>query len=472
MASKKEVLTVAKLEELGRISEICDRRVIIKLGALISTRKGKKPKVLSEMKITDDYVPYVNIDLMTGGNKSQIQYANKKENTVICNPNDILMVWDGARSGYIGIGSSGIVGSTLSKISIPMINNKYLYYFLKSKYDYLNKNTRGTGIPHVNPEILGDIDFPLYSLEEQKRISEKVERFVNKIEEAKKLIEEAKETFELRRAAILDKAFLGEYTSNLHFNYSKVVINKSKSSIKDDGKAEEFKKQLGTLIPGHWEMHSLTDILEQEREICYGIVQTGEATENGVPTIRAGDLKEEVVDVKNLKKVDPDIENKYPRSRLKGNEVLISIRGSIGYIGFTTEKMVGLNVSREVAIIPINETVCKEYLKYYLQSPLIQGFFKKIKKGVAQSGINLNQLRALTVAIPSLDEQKYIVKKIDFLFEKENGALKELKKIESLIQKLDESILFYAFQGKLGTNEPSEETSIELLKEILQEQVK
>ena len=37
-------------------------------------------------------------------------------------------------------------------------------------------------------------------------------RLLDKINQAKQLIEEAKETFELRRAAILDKAFRGELT--------------------------------------------------------------------------------------------------------------------------------------------------------------------------------------------------------------------------------------------------------------------
>ncbi|MGM0747153.1 MAG: restriction endonuclease subunit S [Bacillota bacterium] len=348
--------------------------------------------------------------------------------------------------------------------------NKFLYLYIQTYIEKLKEAAKGI-IPGISRDDILNAPFPLLPLNEQKRIAEKVERLLSKIDEAKQLIEEAKGTFELRRAAILDKAFRGEYTSGLHYNKSELTINKSKGSVKDDGKTEEFKNNLINFVPEHWEIHCLTDILEEEREICYGIVQTGEDTENGVPTVRAGDLKEEEINLGMLKRVAPDIEEKYPRSKLKGSEVLISIRGSVGYIGTTTDKMIGLNISREVAIIPVNETVYQRYLKYYLQSPLIQSFFRKIIKGVAQRGINLNQLRVLPVAIPSLDEQKYIVEKIDFLLETEQQAINNLK-IESLISNLEKSILSKAFRGELGTNDPSEENAIELLKEVLQEQVK
>jgi hypothetical protein len=45
-------------------------------------------------------------------------------------------------------------------------------------------------------------------------------------------------------------------------------------------------------------------------------------------------------------------------------------------------------------------------------------------------------------------------------------------KVTSKLEVLEPSILSKAFQGELGTNDLSEESAIEILKELLQEQVK
>jgi len=60
-----------------------------------------------------------------------------------CSRENVLIVWDGARSGLTGRGVSGYIGSMLSKIWSEIIDNGYLYYFLCSQYNYINTNTKG-----------------------------------------------------------------------------------------------------------------------------------------------------------------------------------------------------------------------------------------------------------------------------------------------------------------------------------------
>lgn len=87
-----------------------------------------------------------------------------------------------------------------------------MYLGLPQVLQYANENSNGINLPRVSPKAMDNMHFPLPPLSEQKRIADKVELLLSKIEEAKHLIEEAKETFDLRRAAILDKAFRGELT--------------------------------------------------------------------------------------------------------------------------------------------------------------------------------------------------------------------------------------------------------------------
>jgi len=50
------------------------------------------------------------------------------------------------------------------------------------KYDYINKNLRGIGIPHVDPNVFWKIDYPLAPLSEQQRIVAKLEELLSRLD--------------------------------------------------------------------------------------------------------------------------------------------------------------------------------------------------------------------------------------------------------------------------------------------------
>lgn len=59
-----------------------------------------------------------------------------------------------------------------------------------------------------------------------------------------------------------------------------------------------------------------------------------------------------------------------------------------------------------------------KYLFYYLQSPLFISYVNSIMSGVAYPAINDKKLYNSLIALPPLNEQKKIVKKIEKLIEK------------------------------------------------------
>lgn len=82
--------------------------------------------------------------------------------------------------------------------------------------------------------------------------------------------------------------------------------------------------------------------------------------------------------------------------------------------------------------------------------------------------INQKELSALTVNLPSRpDEQQEIVHILDSLFSKEQQAKAAAEAVLEKIDLLKKSILARAFRGELGTNDPNEESAVELLKSIL-----
>lgn len=84
--------------------------------------------------------------------------------------------------------------------------------------------------------------------------------------------------------------------------------------------------------------------------------------------------------------------------------------------------------------------------------------------------INQKELSALTVHLPTNDrEQEEIARILDELFDKEQQTKEAAEIVLDQIELMKKSILARAFRGELGTNDPSEESAVELIKQIKQD---
>lgn len=179
----------------------------IPLKEIITIQKGKKPQNLGD-KDSNRTIPYINIAAFETGYIAQ--YAPSDQNIPLCKKTDTLLVWDGARAGLSGTGAEGYIGSTIARIESDFTYPKYLYTFISSQYSYINSRAKGTGIPHVDPVVLGDIVFPLPPLNEQERIIEKVDGLFSELDNGIEELETAQKKLELYRQSLLKSAVEGE----------------------------------------------------------------------------------------------------------------------------------------------------------------------------------------------------------------------------------------------------------------------
>ena len=110
-----------------------------------------------------------------------------------------------------------------------------------------------------------------------------------------------------------------------------------------------------------------------------------------------------------------------------------------------------------------------KYLYYYLQNPIFTQIFKEKTTGII-GGVSVNTLKNLLFAMPPLAEQERIVAEI----EKFEPLIAEYDKLEQQATKLDgeiydklkKSILQYAIQGKLVSQDSNDEPAAVLLERI------
>ncbi len=186
---------------------------IVKVGEFVNSVKGKKPKRISKEKTKECGIPYVNIKAFE---KNIIDEYTDGVGCVLCDDGDFLMVWDGSRSGYVGKGIKGALGSTLVKLDFPNIENNYAYYFLQSKFLDINTRAKGVGIPHVDPNILWNYDLLIPPKLTQRAIVSKIEELFSEIEKGIESLFTAQQQLKTYRQSVLKWAFEGKLTNSLN----------------------------------------------------------------------------------------------------------------------------------------------------------------------------------------------------------------------------------------------------------------
>ena len=201
----------------------------------------------------------------------------------------------------------------------------YLQHMLRDALVSMERHLHGATMKHVNRKEFLATPIPLPSISEQKRIAA--------------ILDKADELRAKRREAIaeLDKLVQATFLDM----FGDPVTN-----------------------PKGWPKVSLETLVEPGDKINYGVVQPGDTHREGTPLVRVGDFGDGILSVHQIKLIDPNIESKYSRSRLKGTEILLSCVGSIGVACKVYPEHRGFNIARAVARIPVRKGVeCKGILQ-------------------------------------------------------------------------------------------------------------
>ena len=162
---------------------------------------------------------------------------------------------------------------------------------------------------------------------------------------------------------------------------------------------------------GRWHEANLEGI--SIKNISYGIVQTGEYIDDGVPCIRVVDLTKAKINKKTLIKASDEISNSYRKTILEEGELMIALRGEIGLTQLVFEELVGCNLTRGVARVSPNKNLYDtRFLCAFLNSAKVRQEFDRRKNGSALKEIPISELKKFPVLFPELKEQQKIA---DFL---------------------------------------------------------
>lgn len=335
----------------------------------------------------------------------------------------------------------GQIASTGFDVLRPIaVESRWLFAAVRTA-DFVQAMTdlvQGALYPAVRPRDIRSYEITLPPLAEQNRIADKLDTMLTRLDAARERLDSVPALLKRFRQSVLASATSGELT--------------------EDWRGGEERK---------WQETPLVEICEKDRVITYGVIKLGGEIPNGVPCLRTSNVRWLNVDASGLKRIDKDLSDSYARTILRGGEVLVNVRGTLGGVASVDRGMIGWNVSREIAVIPIcYKQANARFIALYVASDKSQEWLASVQKGVAYTGINIEDLRTLPVALPPLDEQAEIVRRTESLFAFADKVQTQYEAARARVEKLTSALLAKAFRGELVLQDPSDEPAEKLLERI------
>lgn len=167
-------------------------------------------------------------------------------------------------------------------------------------------------------------------------------------------------------------------------------------------------------------------------------------------------------------------EDEIPNYLLKKNDILFARTGGTVGKSYLVKDVPNESIYAGYLIrTRYSESLCPEYMKYFMESSL---YWTQLKNGTiatAQPNCNGKTLSKMVLPLPPLAEQKRIVAKIEELLpyiDRYEQAWSKLEQFNSRFpEDMKKSLLQYAIQGKLVEQRPEEGTAEELFTQIQEE---
>lgn len=338
----------------------------------------------------------------------------------------------------------------------------------------------GTTIKHFTRTSLLSYPILLPGTSEQRRIVHRIRTLNSSIETVQARLGTIPALLNRFRQSVLAAAFRGDLTADWRAQNRKARSSRSLALALQEAHDRAGGHRKGNaaapsegvhdltpdFFPSDWSLLNLRDLVRPDRPITYGILKPGPDVAGGIQYLRVADYPNERLTFDTIRHTSWQIDQSYKRSRLRGGDLLISIRGSVGRVIMIPEELEGANITQDSARLALQVPLNPEYVLWYLRSPFAQQRLQSATKGVAVRGINIGDLRALQVPLPCREEQDQIAENVRNLLSFAEVLQSRCAGAQGHIRTLQKSILARAFRGELVPQDPNEEPASLLLERI------
>ena len=274
-----------------------------------------------------------------------------------------------------------------------LLNNKYLYYNLKSRYNELRQISDSHSIRgSLTTKMIKDLIIKLPSLEEQEKIANILSSLDDKIE----LNNEMNKTLEEMAQSIFKRWFVD-------FEFP----NEDGEPYKSSG-GEMVDSELD-MIPKGWEVKKISELIE----VKDGTHASPKVSKEGFPLVTSKHIKGDRIAIEDAKIIsEKDYLEVNKRSKVDTGDILISMIGTVGLTYFVQEEEINFAIKNIGLFKTSQNKTLSEYFYLYLKSDNMKNYIEARLAGTTQKYISLGELRNIPVVLPNdsiIDKFKKVV---------------------------------------------------------------
>lgn len=391
--------------------------------------KGKNPEQLNSECKGVPYVGASELDNLTG----TPEYENYTEQLELpqCTNSNVLVLWDGARAGLIGKNHCGAISSTIIKLepNLDKINENYLFYYLKGFEKFLYDRVNGTTIPHMNRDYIEEIKWIDFTIDEQQKIAEYLDKKCGEIDrviETEKLVIEKLKEY---KQSIITEAVTKGLDKNTQFKDSSI-------------------EYIGN-IPSNWNIKRLRYFATCQN----GISKGGEFFGDGSPFVSYGDVYNNNVLPEVVEGLCMVTDTEKENYSVRGGDIFFTRTSE------TIEEIAITCVCKKtienatfagflIRVRPYTDELVVGYSKYYFASEIHRKFFVKEMNLVTRASLSQELLKKLPVLIPPKDEQQRIAEYLDKKCSEIDKAIADKEQIIEKFTEYKKSLIYECVTGK------------------------
>ena len=424
-------------------------------------------------------IPFLNIRTLLNGrvNRKLCQYISTEEveqkyKHFLLNEGDIICSTSGTlgKTAVIHAEDLPLLLNTsvmrFRSLNEEIITQKYIHLYLKSDFFINQAINASTGSAQVNvgPTHMKTFDIPVPPLNEQKRITEKLDSLLARVDSCQTHLERVPQILKRFRQSVLAAATSGRLTEDWRDKRGQSKGNIS-FDFMDANCFGDYE------FPDTWKPQRLKDIAD----VIGGITKDSKkqnVEDEELPYLRVANVQRGYLDLTEMKTI------RVPKQRLeswllKPGDILFNEGGDIDKLGRgwvwngEIERCIFQNHVFRARLK--DSTFASKYFSHYGNSRGYDYFLAYGKQTTNLASINKTIIEALPVAVPPPDEQTEIVRRVEKLFAYAERLEARYYSASEHVERLTPSLLAKAFRGELVEQDAGDESAEELVERIREE---
>lgn len=422
-----------------------------------SSRKGNI-RYLRTTDISKDFINWDNVPFCLTEPDNLEKYFLEKDDILISRAGSI-----GISKRIEGIDRVAVFASYLIRLKPVIVSAKFIEYYLQSPFYWqiIASKSSGIAVQNINASKIANITIPLPPLNEQKHIVKRLDELMIDVDNIQGHLSKIPFILQIFSKIILEYAFSGKLTSKWREEHLTTTKDKISNNKQEMSKIP---------IPNSWSYLCIEDV---QTFIGSGLTPRGGKnvyTDTGIRFLRSQNVYSDGLKLNNIAYIPNEIHNKMKRTHIKDGDVLLNITGaSIGRCTYIPDGFGAANVNQHVCIIRTNDKVLPAFLSNFLNSAYGQNMISSMQQGVTRQALNLSQIKSILIPLPTIDEQKEIVRIIEELLNFAKKIMAQYKNAQNHADVLPKIILNRAFCGELVSQNNNDEPANKLIEQIQKE---